>query len=715
MKYLFSDAFMSSFSVSGLGSVYDSLTSFANLSNFWTLFDTAFGSSYDFATAASLRSQWQAQDFSQFPTIEVVSSDILGNANGAYASSTNKIYLSDSFITSASQQSLEAVILEEFGHFVDAQVNQTDTAGDEGELFSAIVRGVSLSSTELSRIKTENDQAIIVVNGEAISIEQSTITLTVTTRFDENDGTSSGAGLSLRDAIIIANNDINNDYIINLASGETYFLTQGLAGEDNGLAGDLDIKNGANITIRTNGSSPATINASTILNGGDRVFHVMSGGALTLNMVVVTGGRVNHSGGGIFTEFGTLNVFRSTISGNSSLLGGGIYTRFGTTQIISSTISGNSSEGDGGGIFNDRTNLTISNSTISGNSSKDDGGGILASGNTLLVNATVTNNTADADNNGGGNGGGISSSRSVAFALRNTIVTGNFDTPNNNGSGTKNPDIAGSVQGNANNLIGSLTGASGTVGTGSDIVLASGQSAGLGTLANNGGITQTHALLTGSPAINAGLTVLIGTDLSDSDGDANLTELMPNDQRGVSYKRVSGSSVDIGAFEAFEASATNDDVASYGSKLTTPIIRFRNNDKPGTYLFAGEQEATSIRQNNKNFVEEGIAFPVAVSKTDPLMQPFYRFKNTDKGREGTYLFAGEQEAASIRTSYKNFVEEGLAFYAFPAGVGGGTTDFMRFQNKSLPGTYLFTGPSETKSVLTNPGFILEGSAFSAGG
>lgn len=159
----------------------------------------------------------------------------------------------------------------------------------------------------------------------------------------------------------------------------------------------------------------------------------------------------------------------------------------------------------------------------------------------------------------------------------------------------------------------------------------------------------------------------------------------------------------------------DDDVASYGSKLTTPIIRFRNNDKPGTYLFAGEQEATSIRQNNKNFVEEGIAFPVAISKTDPLMQPFYRFKNTDKGREGTYLFAGEQEAASIRKSYKNFVEEGLAFYAFPAGVGGGTTDFMRFQNKSLPGTYLFTGPSETKSVLTNPGFILEGSAFAAGG
>jgi hypothetical protein len=150
-------------------------------------------------------------------------------------------------------------------------------------------------------------------------------------------------------------------------------------------------------------------------------------------------------------------------------------------------------------------------------------------------------------------------------------------------------------------------------------------------------------------------------------------------------------------------------------KLTTPFIRFQNTDKPGTYLFAGEQEAASIRQNYKGFKEEGIAFQVAVNKDDPLMQPFYRFQNTTKGREGTYLFAGEQEAISIRQNYKNFKEEGLAFYAYSAGVGGGTTDFARFQNKGLPGTYLFTGPSETSSVMNNSGFTLEGSAFAAAG
>jgi hypothetical protein len=160
---------MSTFSLS---SVYAQLTSFANLENFWSLFDTAFGSSYDFATAASFRSQWQSGDFSLFPQIEIVSSDVLGSANGAYAISTNRIYLSDQFVNRASQQSLEAVILEEFGHFVDAQVNQTDTAGDEGELFSAIVRGVSLSAAELSRVKAEDDHAVIVVNGQSVAVEQ---------------------------------------------------------------------------------------------------------------------------------------------------------------------------------------------------------------------------------------------------------------------------------------------------------------------------------------------------------------------------------------------------------------------------------------------------------------------------------------------------------------------------------------------------------------
>ena len=156
---------------SALTLAYDQLSNFAGLENFWNLFDTAFGTQYDYLTAFTLKSQLQSHDFSSFPQIEVVSSDVLGTAKSAYAISTNKIYLSDAFISSASQQSLEAVILEEFGHFVDAQVNNSDTSEDEGELFSAIVRGVNLSASELSRIKTEDDHVIAVIGGKQVAIE----------------------------------------------------------------------------------------------------------------------------------------------------------------------------------------------------------------------------------------------------------------------------------------------------------------------------------------------------------------------------------------------------------------------------------------------------------------------------------------------------------------------------------------------------------------
>jgi len=151
--------------------VYAQLTSFANLSNFWSLFNTAFGSSYDSAKAATLRSQWQSGNFSQSPQIEIVSSNVLGGANGAYSASTNKIYLSDRFVATASRVSLEAVLLEEFGHFVDAQVNSSDSAGDEGAIFSALVLGESLDANTLHALKAEDDHATITVNGQVIQVE----------------------------------------------------------------------------------------------------------------------------------------------------------------------------------------------------------------------------------------------------------------------------------------------------------------------------------------------------------------------------------------------------------------------------------------------------------------------------------------------------------------------------------------------------------------
>jgi Ca2+-binding RTX toxin-like protein len=156
-----------------LNSIYNQLTSFSNLENFWKLFSTIFGAEYDPRTASSLRSQWQKGDFSQVPQIKVVNSRDLKNANGAYSNTKNTIYLSESFVKTASQQSLNGVLLEEYGHFVDTQINQRDFSGDEGELFSALVRGILLSSSELTRIQTEDDHAIISVGRESLVVEES--------------------------------------------------------------------------------------------------------------------------------------------------------------------------------------------------------------------------------------------------------------------------------------------------------------------------------------------------------------------------------------------------------------------------------------------------------------------------------------------------------------------------------------------------------------
>jgi hypothetical protein len=187
-----------------------------------------------------------------------------------------------------------------------------------------------------------------------------------------------------------------------------------------------------------------------------------------------------------------------------------------------------------------------------------------------------------------------------------------------------------------------------------------------------------------SRSLNGGQPIPLAPDLSHVREGFTLASAPEDlmDPSSLSGTRILPTSLDLGILQDIGYTIAPPDL-SKKNQLTTPIIRFQNQDKPGTYLFAGEQEAASIRQNNKNFKEEGFAFQVAVSKNDSLMQPFYRFQNTDRGREGTYLFAGEQESASIRQNNKNFKEEGFAFYAYSAGVGGGTTEFARFQNKSL--------------------------------
>ncbi|MDJ0565524.1 MAG: calcium-binding protein, partial [Microcystis sp. M49629_WE12] len=156
--------------------VYDVLFNFAQSDGFWANLAIAFGTSYDVVKATELRQQWQSRNFSQIPPIEVLSGEVLGTANGAYSSSKNKIYLSASFLNTASSAAIVKVILEEIGHYVDAQINQVDSAGDEGAIFAELVQGNSLDVATLEALRAENDQTTIIVNGEIIQVEQADFT-----------------------------------------------------------------------------------------------------------------------------------------------------------------------------------------------------------------------------------------------------------------------------------------------------------------------------------------------------------------------------------------------------------------------------------------------------------------------------------------------------------------------------------------------------------
>ncbi len=461
--------------------VDDVLFNFAQSDGFWANLETAFGTSYDVVKATELRQQWKSRNFSQLPEIEVVNSSVLGSANGAYGISTNKIYLSESFFASASSDALVAVMLEEIGHFVDAQVNTVDTVGDEGELFSHLVRGVNLTEAELTYIQTEDDRSVIDLGGQFIGVEQTApITLIVNTTIDENDGSATiGTGLSLRDAVTIANQSSNTPYIIKLKSGTTYELTY----VNDTTTGDRSLNTNGTITIETDGTALASIvnNASykppirwmdynsiisnssklgvTLNNlyisskGGGRGIYNSSNGILTLTNSTITGNTANVGGGGIYND-GTLTLTNSTISGNTATYGGGIWNRE-TLTLNNNTISGNTAN-YGGGIYNglpyyyngERGTLTLNNNTISGNTAirsgvgSGVGGGIYNSYSGILTlnNNTISGNTATV-------GGGISNGGTLT--LTNNIITNNNATRgggiSNSGTWNSNSIISGNT------------------------------------------------------------------------------------------------------------------------------------------------------------------------------------------------------------------------------------------------------------------------------
>lgn len=154
--------------------VYQDLQRFAGDPDLKEKLKLAFGSDYDVQTAETILANWLSGDFSAIPPIELVERGDIAGANGAFAATTNKIYLPKDILTgdTTNTEAIKDVILEEIGQSIDAQVNNVDTPGDEGAIFAATVQGKDLSQSDVEALKSEDDRANVVIDGQTISIEK---------------------------------------------------------------------------------------------------------------------------------------------------------------------------------------------------------------------------------------------------------------------------------------------------------------------------------------------------------------------------------------------------------------------------------------------------------------------------------------------------------------------------------------------------------------
>jgi hypothetical protein len=312
---------------------------------------------------------------------------------------------------------------------------------------------------------------------------------------------------------------------INLAPGGTYTLTA----VDNGAPGP-GINAGANglpaitsqIAINGNG---ATIQRSSAASIPDfRIFRIGSAGDLTIDGVTIRGGR-GFNGGGVLNDIGaTLRIVNSTVTDNGGAEGGGIFNFRGTLTIVNSTISYNTG-------FGGRT-----------------GGGVLTfqALATSIINSTIFENRADGPTGFQGRGDAIADGFSGVGTL---VVKNSILASPTQGLGVDCSNTAGGVLTSLGYNIASDA-SCGLAGTGdlnsTDPLLAP--------LVNNGGPTETHAPLPGSPAIDA---VPIA-DCTDVDGDPVST-----DQRGVA--RPQGAACDIGSVELTPAEAIQNLITTIGN------------------------------------------------------------------------------------------------------------------------------------------------------
>ena len=349
-----------------------------------------------------------------------------------------------------------------------------------------------------------------------------------------------GGDVDLLHSDVTGNTTTHQGGGISTASGNvtltTSFVTGNSTGSDGGgirtISGDVRLKN-SSVSENTSGNHGGGIHTDT--------------GSVTVMKSNVFANTSTNVGGGIGSTSGEVSLIASNISGNDTTgnggYGGGIYARDGDVTLSSSTVNGNTTVGEfavGGGIAAVFGMVSLTNTTVSYNSSASDGGGIWTSSSPVTIShSTISKNTADSD------GGGVWVRNTIdnpPLTMENSIVAGNT-------AGEAVPDILPDIQGTLTinySIIGIAVGLQTITGNLGNLIgtAASPINPELAPLDNNGGPTQTHALMPSSPAINT--------------GEPNIASAPEYDQRGFSFSRIIDGQIDMGAVEAGAESADFD-------------------------------------------------------------------------------------------------------------------------------------------------------------
>jgi hypothetical protein len=485
-------------------------------------------------------------------------------------------------------------------------------------------------------------------------------TITVTNTGD------SGAG-SLRDAISSAVSGDTIDFSSTILPG-TISLTTGYLLIDKNLTitgpgpSSLAIDGSHASRVFFVGGSGLTVNISgvTMQNGAPGTPNFDGGAILNNpNTLILTNckisGNTASSGGGIHTGGGTVTLNNSTVSGNTGSQGGGIYNPGGTVTLNNSTVSGNISSGTGGAINNFHNGIaasvTLNNSTISGNSAMFQGGGILSQGvGTPVLTLNNTTLSGNSSTSGAGYGGGIAFQGTLS--IKNTIVA------NSGAGGNCTILTGGTATSYGHNISDDGTCSTFFTQTGDlNSIAAELDSSGL---ANNGGPTQTIALRTTSPAVDA-IPLSPTNNCTAVDG----TTPISTDQRGIT--RPQGSNCDTGAFELVQTSLT----ISINNIPASAV--FGGTFKP-TYAYTGDGRASvtsgtptvcSVMGPRVNFVASGtctLTAHASAGMTSPAVD----------GSPQSFVIAQATTTISIKNLPKN-ARTGGSFTPTYIYTGDGTT------------------------------------------